>query len=313
MATILLCTMLLTSADRGDYVKYIDKYYQIAVREMYRSGVPASITLAQGLLESGAGKSRLASQGNNHFGIKCHNWKGKSMKVDDDAPKECFRVYDSAEESFRDHSDFLRYWDRYKFLFEYDRTDYKAWAYGLKKAGYATDPAYPAKLIKLIEDYGLQKYDTMPLDGKPQAEVPKSPLQIEQEIVVNKRNGVNEEYEISLSRKEYSKNGVLCVHAIGGETYESIAKANHLFLAEILRYNDLKQAQDLKPGDIVYLAAKRSKTAKGLDKYIVEQDGEDIWAISQRFGVKLKSLLKKNGYKSVEGIALREGDELRLR
>ncbi|MBR1436565.1 MAG: glucosaminidase domain-containing protein, partial [Bacteroidales bacterium] len=125
---------------------YIRKYAAVAVSEMYRSGVPASITLAQGLLESNAGQSTLATKGNNHFGIKCHDWKGKSMRQDDDAKNECFRVYDDPFASFRDHSDFLRYWDRYKFLFENRTTDYKAWANGLKKAGYATDPAYPSKL-----------------------------------------------------------------------------------------------------------------------------------------------------------------------
>ena len=119
---------------------------------MYRSGVPASITLAQGIIESRSGQSALAAEGNNHFGIKCHNsWKGRSMLVDDDSKGECFRVYDSAEESFRDHSDFLRYRDRYKFLFDFKTTDYKSWAYGLKQAGYATDPSYASKLIKCVE------------------------------------------------------------------------------------------------------------------------------------------------------------------
>ena len=128
---------------------------------MYRSGVPASITLAQGILESNSGMSTLATKGNNHFGIKCHDWKGKSMKHDDDAKGECFRVYDDPFASFKVHSDLLRYWDRYMFLFENRTTEYKAWANGLKKAGYATDPAYPSKLIKIIEDYGLQKFDRM--------------------------------------------------------------------------------------------------------------------------------------------------------
>ena len=133
---------------------YIDQFASLAVEEMYRTGVPASITLAQGLLESRYGLSELAVKGNNHFGIKCHNnWKGKKMYYDDDRRGECFRKYPSPEQSYRDHSDFLRYRDRYKFLFDYKITDYKAWARGLKKAGYATDPAYPSKLINLIEEY----------------------------------------------------------------------------------------------------------------------------------------------------------------
>ena len=143
--------------------KYIEKYAPLAVSEMYRSGVPASITLAQGLLESGNGMSELARKSNNHFGIKCHNnWTGGRVYHDDDAKGECFRKYSHPSESYRDHSDFLRYRDRYKFLFDYRVTDYKAWAHGLKKAGYATDPAYPKKLIKLIEDYDLHKYDRKP-------------------------------------------------------------------------------------------------------------------------------------------------------
>ena len=157
--------MLLLISGGNPIETYIEKWAPVAVEEMYRSGVPASITLAQGILESRYGLSELASKGNNHFGIKCHkDWKGRTMAYDDDAKGECFRVYDSAQESFRDHSDFLRYRDRYKFLFEFDTKDYKSWAYGLKKAGYATDPNYPAKLIKYIEDYGLSRYDSMTLD-----------------------------------------------------------------------------------------------------------------------------------------------------
>ena len=162
-ALLLLVSMLVSAVPESStpQKKYISQYAETAVREMYRSGVPASITLAQGLLESRYGQSPLAKEGNNHFGIKCHDWTGKKMYHDDDKRGECFRVYKSADESFRDHSDFLRYRDRYKSLFDNEITDYKAWAYGLKKAGYATDPAYPAKLIKIIEDYHLYDYDTM--------------------------------------------------------------------------------------------------------------------------------------------------------
>lgn len=138
---------------------YIEKYAQIAVDEMFRSGVPASITLAQGMLESSNGQSYLAVNGNNHFGIKCHDWTGGRVFSDDDRKGECFRKYRSVEDSFRDHSDFLRYRDRYKFLFDLKTTDYKGWAYGLKRAGYATDPAYPRKLINLIETYDLDRFD----------------------------------------------------------------------------------------------------------------------------------------------------------
>ena len=166
-AALMSVTLLISAAGPGDtpQEKYIQKYAPVAVSEMYRSGVPASITLAQGLLESRYGLSELAVNGNNHFGIKCHDWTGKKIYHDDDHRQECFRAYKSPDESFSDHSDFLRYRDRYKSLFDNDITDYKAWAHGLKKAGYATDPAYPSKLIKLIEDYRLYEYDKM----KPEA------------------------------------------------------------------------------------------------------------------------------------------------
>jgi len=147
--------------------KYIGQYAEAAVAEMYRSGVPASITLAQGLLESGSGLSEMAVEGNNHFGIKCHNdWKGRTMYYDDDAKHECFRKYNTVAESYEDHSNFLRYKDRYKFLFDYETTDYKSWCHGLKAAGYATDPSYATKLIKIIEDYRLYEYDLLPEDWK---------------------------------------------------------------------------------------------------------------------------------------------------
>ena len=157
--------MAVAASAQSPIEKYIAQWAPTAVREMYRSGVPASITLAQGILESRYGLSTLAADGNNHFGIKCHkDWTGKKQYHDDDAKGECFRVCDTVDEAFRDYSDFLRYRDRYKFLFDLETTDYKSWAYGLKKAGYATDPGYPGKLIKYIEDYKLYEYDTMPLD-----------------------------------------------------------------------------------------------------------------------------------------------------
>jgi flagellum-specific peptidoglycan hydrolase FlgJ len=142
------------------YEEYIAKYLAIAKKEMKLHGIPASITLAQGLLESGAGQSKLAKKANNHFGIKCHNdWKGRKFRHDDDKRKECFRKYGNAKHSFKDHSLFLTSKSRYAFLFDLKTIDYKGWAKGLKQAGYATDPNYPAKLIKIIEDYKLYKYD----------------------------------------------------------------------------------------------------------------------------------------------------------
>ncbi len=290
---------------------YIEKYSDLAIEEMYRTGVPASITLAQGLLESGNGLSELAVKGNNHFGIKCHNtWTGAKVYHDDDRKGECFRKYDSPEESFRDHSDFLRYRDRYKFLFDYELTDYKSWAYGLKSAGYATDPKYPEKLIRLIEEYELYQYDSMqPAEAEKEAQhIPEPPTQLEQARPLTV--GQREVFRFALSRQMYSQNGVPFVYAEEGETYESIARSYRLFRKEILKFNDLKEDVDLLPGTVVYLQKKKKAAHPGLDRYVVEE-GQTLREISQRYAVRMKSLCRLNGIS--EDHVLREGDVLQLR
>ena len=292
------------SADDGPVERYIRQYAPTAVSEMRRSGVPASITLAQGILESAAGTSRLAVKANNHFGIKCGSlWKGRSVKADDDARNECFRSYGSAAESFRDHSDFLRYRDRYAFLFELEPSDYKGWAYGLKQAGYATDPAYPSKLISLIERYNLTQYDALPSE---QAVLPSAPRVLEQPVAPA---AAKERIRFATGREMLSSNGVPFVYAAAGETYASIAQDFHLFPKEILRFNDASPSDALHPGDIVYLQAKKNKAAKGLDKHIA--DGETLREVSRRFAVKLKALCKMNAL-DADYVTV-PGDEIRLR
>ncbi len=325
-AIFLLCSVTTFSDVRTTQEEYIRRYSKTAVSEMYRSGIPASITLAQGLLESGAGKSRLAVEGNNHFGIKCHNWAGKKIHEDDDRRHECFRKYASAEESYRDHSDFLRYKDRYSFLFDLDPTDYRGWAYGLKKAGYATDPNYPKKLIKIIEDYKLYEYDTVSAcssedgssvsgktdktavgEGTPPAR-PESPSKIGTPKPLDEKQ--RETFRFSLSREMYSLNAVPFVYSVEGETYASIAKSYNLFLREILKFNDLTESRELLPGTVVYLQPKKSMAAKGLEKHVWEKD-DDLWSVSQRYAVKLSKLMKMNGVKSDSDLA--EGDLITLR
>lgn len=355
VALALIVSMLVSAvAPKGSpQDDYIRKYAPVAVREMYRSGVPASITLAQGLLESRYGQSDLAVKGNNHFGIKCHDWTGKKMYHDDDRRGECFRVYGTADESFSDHSDFLRYRDRYKSLFNNDVTDYKAWAHGLKKAGYATDPAYPSKLIKLIEDYHLDKYDTMrPEDfgekvrpdekelrntihtrltrkqkreakraekaekvtktdkTEKQVPIPEPPLSIEEPVRIPAEKAA-ETFSFSLVRQMYKTNGVPFVYSQEGESYASIANDYHLFLREILRFNDAVSDKRLEPGTTVYLQSKKSQTKRGLDKYISDEGGETLYELSQRFGVKLKDLCKMNDLG--RDYVTKPGDELDLR
>ena len=394
IAVLMLVTTMSATAQVPQIEKYVEEWAPTAVREMYRSGVPASITLAQGILESRYGLSPLAAEGNNHFGIKCHkDWTGKKQYHDDDEKGECFRVYDSADESFRDHSDFLRYRDRYKFLFEFETTDYKSWANGLKKAGYATDPGYPDKLIKYIEDYKLNEYDSMTLaqaealpqgkietreeasetvkaetkvdkkaetktdkkaetkvekkaetkaekraeakaerkagksagkasektrkarnkvsedDDELTGKIPESPLSLEEAKKIDKSQ--LEEFKFSLSREAYSKNGVPFVTSSEGETYRSIADRYGLFLKELLKYNDLDAAQELLPGTVVYLQAKKNQSQKGLDKFIVDEDGQSLRDICQRFGVKMSSVIKMNGFE--DGYEPREGDTIVLR
>jgi len=310
----LLLTVFSLVAKDDPRIDYIARYSGIAVSEMERTGVPASITLAQGLLESNSGQSALATKANNHFGVKCHkDWEGEKYMQDAEELNECFRAYSSPEASFRDHSDFIRYRDRYKSLFGLEQTDYKAWAQGLKEAGYATDPAYPQKLVKLIEEYELYRFDTIV-----EVEAP-DPLEAETPVVmetVREDAGESVQYRekrsFSMSRDMYSQNGVPFVYAMAGDTYESLASRFNLFNKEILRFNDLDNPETLKPGDIVYLKWKKKMGAKGVDKYVVGDDEHiSLRDVAQRFGVKLSSLQKLNPY--AVGSGLEPGDTVYLR
>ncbi len=272
--------------------QYIEKYAETAVREMKATGIPASITLAQGCLESGNGNSTLATKANNHFGIKCHNnWKGKTIKHDDDAPGECFRSYKNADESFRDHSDFLRYRDRYAFLFDLEPTDYKGWAYGLQKAGYATAQTYATSLIRIIEDEELWRYDK--LDKAALDALPLSPAQAETSIALKPLPG-HKLYTVSLYREVRSTNGVAYILAQEGDTYRGLAKEYNLFRCELLRFNERRHDTPLHAGEIVYVEAKKRESARDLDKHVVEE-GETMRDLSQRYAVKMKKLYQYNG------------------
>lgn len=313
MVAAALCLGVMAFAQSAQE-KYISTYAEIAVQEMYRSGIPASITLAQGMLESGNGSSELAVKSNNHFGIKCHNnWNGGRVYHDDDAKGECFRKYDHVHQSYRDHSDFLRYRDRYKFLFDLKPTDYKGWAYGLKKAGYATDPSYPTKLIRLIEEYRLYQYDTKTASfgaaGKAVVARPAPPSVIEQAVPV--ADQVRKKYfQFETTRQMFSKNGVPFIYSAEGETYKSIADANGLFVKELLKFNDLTEDEILRPGTVVYLQSKKNAAVKGLEKHVVES-GETLRDIAQRYAVKMGKLYKLNGWsKEYEP---KEGDCIKLR
>lgn len=322
---VLAAAGLYAETEKTPQLIYIERYSALAVEEMQRSGVPASITLAQGLLESRYGLSELAMYGNNHFGIKCHNWAGRKLYHDDDRKSECFRSYESPEESFRDHSDFLRFRDRYKFLFNLDPTDYKGWAHGLKKAGYATDPAYPQKLIKLIEDYSLYRFD---LEAQTDEIVAEAEPVVEKKLTRAERKAKRKQrlepqspqkfvpsdgrevFRFPLSRQLYSLNGVPYVIAAEGETYSSIAKSYGLFLREILKYNDLDLEPVLDAGTVVYLQAKKKQAPAGMNMHVVE-GSESIWELSQKYAVKVSHLCKMNSM--LEDHVLREGEVVKLR
>ena len=307
---LILSLLLITAtiyAQKTSRKEYIATYKDIAIKQMKTHGIPASITLAQGCLESGDGNSTLAKKANNHFGIKCHDWKGPSIRIDDDKKNECFRKYKHAEDSYNDHGDFLRYRERYGFLFNLKITDYKAWAHGLKKAGYATNPHYAQMLIKIIEENNLMQYDKY--KGSSKKIAPPSPAQLE-EVKILKPVKNSPLYKYSVNRTVYEVNGVAYIIANKGDTYKSIAKEYNLFRNELLRFNDLTRHSTLRPGSRIFLQNKKNKAKKHLEVHFVEE-GDTYHSISQRYGVKLKSIAKYN-HINTEG-SPHEGDEIYLR
>ena len=268
------------------YEEYIKKYRDIAVEEMERYHIPASITLAQGLLESGAGQGTLARKSNNHFGIKCGgDWRGKSVKHDDDARNECFRVYKNAADSYRDHSKFLAGRPRYASLFKLDMTDYKGWAHGLKKAGYATNPRYAYQLIDIIERYDLYKYD--------------------------KKGGLKWMKENPNPHQPYLANGLVYVIGRSGDTWKSLSKEFNISKRKLRKYNDLYKDYVIQDGDILYLEKKNRKAQKGNIVHVLRH-GESMYSISQKYGIRLKRLYKMNKMKP-EDDAPAVGTIMRLR
>ena len=307
------------------YVDYIQKYAHIAVSEQAKFGIPASITLAQGLLESGAGKSELALKSNNHFGIKCHTgWTGERTYHDDDAEQECFRKYKNVSESYDDHSLFLTSRPRYADLFSLKATDYKGWAHGLKKAGYATDPNYANKLIKIIEDYGLHQLDTQGSLGSGYQMVTEKKSDFntnnqnskttdkKRNVRKNKRKAATAMGYVPAYRQHEVErtNGVRCVVAQAGDTYASIADEFDLQESDLLRFNDLNSVQQLEQGEKVYLAPKKAKARKGNSYYQVKA-GDTARDISQRYGIRLKKLYDLNDMSYKQGVKV--GQSLRLR
>ncbi len=269
---------------------YFDTYQDIAIEQMVKYKIPASITLAQGVLESGAGRSELSQNSNNHFGIKCNGWTGRKAYHDDDARNECFRAYDNVYESYRDHSIFLRTSQRYRRLFDLKITDYKGWARGLKACGYATNPAYASKLIEIIEVYQLYRFDTAKKPDK---------FQLRQ-------------IERGDMRHVYAFNKNYYVLARQGDTYRSLSKEVGVSYRKLARYNERDKNDVLEEGEVVWLEKKARKAPKEYKGYIHRvAPGESMYSISQKYGIRLKYLYKMNHF--APDYQIRVGDFIRVR
>jgi LysM repeat protein len=300
---------------------YISQFKQLAIDEMIRTGVPASITLAQGILESNAGQCQLTQQSNNHFGIKCkEDWQGKVVYHDDDRRGECFRRYNSAEDSYRDHSDFLKSRPNYASLFDLDVTDYKDWAYGLKKAGYATNPVYAQSLITTIEKYDLEQYTDVALNQSNQLNVASSNVQSQQNIEFANASYIqNKDAEQNIARYnadilKYPKNSVFRINqtnvlfAQEGTSLFAIATQYDIPLKKLLEYNDLDNVDILQQPTLIYLEKKQKHGSK--DYHVVSGD-ESLYAIAQEEGIQLESLLAYNNFS--KSTRPKAGDKILLR
>ncbi len=289
--------------------QYIEKYKDIAIKKMKEYKIPASITLAQGVLESGNGNSRLARKANNHFGIKCHkDWNGKKFRLDDDKRRECFRKYKSVEKSFSDHSYFLTQRSRYSFLFKLDITDYKGWAYGLKKAGYATNPKYPQLLIRIIEENKLYKFDQKTASSTKSKKKKDEIITYDPNFILPSEEDF-EAIEISGNNRQiFTNNSVKFIFAQKDDTFYKIAQDFEIYTWQVYKYNDLKKSDKIKEGQIIYIQLKKNK---GKVKFHVVKKHETMYSISQLYGIKLKQLYKKN--KIPEDSRPQVGQKLKLR
>lgn len=295
-----LITIMLSSAyaqyTENDIYNYIERFSDLAVEKMKSHGIPASITLAQGILESGAGTSNLAVKANNHFGIKCHaNWTGETYYQNDDAENECFRKYDKAENSYEDHSEFLKA-KRYERLFALGKTDYKAWAQGLKDCGYATNPKYPERLITLIEKYRLSRFDTLAMGYSPaicnDTDVRFAPLITLDTLA--RRNVLTPVSYPYTQRTVYANNGSFFVIAKKGDTYLDIAMDVQQPLFRIRKYNDLLvRNYEPQEGEWVYIE-KKAKYSADYQKYVVRSSSESLRSICQRYGCRMGSIMTIN-------------------
>ena len=307
----LLASFSIAAAQTVTPEQYIEQYKDLAVREMKRMGVPAAITLAQGLLETESGNSDLLKKSNNHFGIKCKNtWSGNRVSHDDDATGECFRTYKTAEESYRDHSNFLRGNDRYAFLFSLNPADYKGWANGLKKAGYATNPKYPAMLIKSIEQYNLQQYSLTAAGEVP--EFDKTNLEDDKELPFIYLEDTAVKKEESPASREVSDrvsfiNHIKCIIAAKGTSLLAIATRQDIALSKLLQFNDMTDDGILNKDQPIFL---QKKSTVGEADFYITKKSETLQDAAQKNGIQLEYLVSYN--QLTKGTVINQGTKLYL-
>ena len=283
-----------SSAQYITAAQYIQEHKEMAIREMKRMGVPAAITLAQGLLETENGNSELVKKSNNHFGIKCKSsWTAGSVSHDDDAPGECFRMYKDADDSYRDHSNFLRGNDRYAFLFKLDPTDYKGWAYGLRKAGYATNPKYPDILIRNIEANNLEQYSLAAAEDVPVFDASKyrDDPEDKSSIVIEEAPGQNTELSNTAQPTNLTINGSRALFALKGTSLLAIATSKNINLSKLLAINDLTKDGILEKDQFIFLEKKQKE---GNRDFCIVEPNETMYDIAQKNGILLQSLYDFN-------------------
>lgn len=319
---ILLCALVGVSAvvakERQTREEYVEKYKAIAIAHMERYGIPASITMAQGILESDSGNSRLSLTSNNHFGIKCKkSWTGDKVYYDDDAKGECFRAYPSVEASYEDHADFLDQSPRYDSLFAYPADDYRSWARGLKACGYATAPDYAERLVKIIESmklYLLDKENGNKIYAAAKSATANTEAWWESNIATSDEQINPNAFRVTVNSHKgygvYRSNHTFYVVAKEGDTFESVGDIFDISPKMLRKFNDVAKDGKLSKGDIVYIERKKTQWLGNVMQHKVVRD-ENIYSLSQAYGIRLKSLKKLNRMR--EGQDVKKGDVIRLK
>ena len=319
---ILLCALVgvvsVVAKERQTREEYVEKYKAIAIAHMERYGIPASITMAQGILESDSGNSRLSTSSNNHFGIKCKkHWTGDRVYHDDDAKGECFRAYPSVEASYQDHADFLDQSPRYDSLFAYPSDDYRSWAKGLKAAGYATAPDYAERLVKIIESmklYLLDKENGNKIYAASKSATANTEAWWESNIATSDEQINPNAFRVTVNSHKgygvYRTNHTFYVVAKEGDTFESVGKVFDISAKMLRKFNDVASDVELSKGDIVYIERKKTQWLGNVMQHKVVRD-ENLYTLSQSYGIRLKSLAKLNRLRPSEEV--RKGETIRLK